>query len=85
MTALRMLSVGNESMPMCKFLYVTGWNACCWSPIGPLNCNLSIGNGAFREKVIVKQSGEKGCVDWKKYLDDIVLVYSCFLILMVSR
>ena len=29
LTALRMLSVGNESMPMCKFIYVTGWDACC--------------------------------------------------------
>ena len=83
--ALRTLSVGNESMPMCKFICVTGWDACCRSLTGPLECNVNVGNGAFREKVIVKQSGEKGSVDWKKYLDDIVLVYLCLFIRMVSR
>lgn len=83
--ALRTLSVGNESMPMCKFICVTGWDACCQSLTGPLECNVNVGNGAFREKVIVKQSGEKGSVDWKKYLDDIVLVYLCLFIRMVSR
>ena len=85
LTALRTLSVGNESMPMCKFICVTGWDACCRSLTGPLECNVNVGNGAFREKVIVKQSGEKGSVDWKKYLDDIVLVYLCLFIRMVSR
>lgn len=42
--------------------------------VGPLHCSLELGNGAFREKVIVKQFGQKGRVNWKKYFDDVVLV-----------
>ena len=71
-------------MPICKFIYVTGWSKCEASLVGPLQCNLDVGNGAFREQVIMKQYGKKGSVDWKKCLSNVVLVYSCFLILMVS-